>query len=135
MGLTQKVLIFACVPLGVWGVVRLLRPFGSQRAALVAGLAYLAVALPVQRAGPRPLRGPGGLRRHPLGPGPALPGHGVGTLRAAGPDRRGPVRDPGSADPAPDRAEGTARAAIHGLVPSGTRGPGAPWPSASSRRC
>ena len=46
MGLAQKVLIFACVPLGVWGVVRLLRPFGSQRAALVAGLAYLAVALP-----------------------------------------------------------------------------------------
>jgi GT2 family glycosyltransferase len=46
MGLTQKVLVFACIPLGVWGVVRLLRPFGSQRAALVAGLAYLAVALP-----------------------------------------------------------------------------------------
>ncbi len=46
MGLTQKVLVFACVPLGVWGVVRLLRPFGSQRASLVAGLAYLAVAVP-----------------------------------------------------------------------------------------
>jgi GT2 family glycosyltransferase len=46
MGLTQKVLIFACIPVGVWGVVRLLRPFGSQRAALVAGLAYLAVAVP-----------------------------------------------------------------------------------------
>ncbi len=46
MGLAQKVLIFACIPLGVWGVVRLVRPFGSQRAALVAGLAYLAVALP-----------------------------------------------------------------------------------------
>ena len=46
MGLAQKVLVFACIPLGVWGVVRLLRPFGSQRAALVAGLAYLAVALP-----------------------------------------------------------------------------------------
>ncbi|MGD0312204.1 MAG: glycosyltransferase [Acidimicrobiales bacterium] len=46
MGLTQKVLIFACIPLGVWGVTRLLRPFGSQRAALVAGLAYLAMALP-----------------------------------------------------------------------------------------
>ena len=46
MGLTQKVLIFACIPLGVWGVVRLVRPFGSQRAALVAGLAYLAVAVP-----------------------------------------------------------------------------------------
>ena len=46
MGLTQKVLIFACIPVGVWGVVRLVRPFGSQRAALVAGLAYLAVAVP-----------------------------------------------------------------------------------------
>ena len=45
MGLTQKVLIFACLPLGVWGVVRLLRPFGSQRASLVAGLSYLAMAL------------------------------------------------------------------------------------------
>jgi GT2 family glycosyltransferase len=45
MGTTQKVLVFACLPLGVWGVVRLLRPFRSQRAALVAGLAYLAMAL------------------------------------------------------------------------------------------
>ncbi len=46
MGLAQKVLIFACLPLGAWGAVRLLRPFGSQRAALVTGLAYLAMALP-----------------------------------------------------------------------------------------
>ncbi len=46
MGLTQKVMILGCIPLGVWGVVRLLRPFGSQRASLVAGLAYLAMALP-----------------------------------------------------------------------------------------
>jgi len=46
MGLTQKVLIFGCLPLGAWGAVRLLRPFGSQRAALVAGLAYLALPLP-----------------------------------------------------------------------------------------
>ena len=45
MGLTQKVLVFGCLPLGVWGVVRLLRPFGSQRASLVAGVAYLAMAL------------------------------------------------------------------------------------------
>jgi hypothetical protein len=43
MGLAQKVLIFACLPFGAWGAVRLLRPFGSQRAALVAGLAYLAM--------------------------------------------------------------------------------------------
>ena len=46
MGLTQKVLIFGCVPLGAWGMVRLLRPFGSQRASLIGGLAYLAMALP-----------------------------------------------------------------------------------------
>jgi GT2 family glycosyltransferase len=46
MGLIQKVLIFGCLPLGAWGAVRLLRPFGSQRASLVAGLAYLAMALP-----------------------------------------------------------------------------------------
>src|SRR5664280_1845683 len=46
MGLTQKVLIFGCLPLGAWGAVRLLRPFGSQRASLVTGLAYLAMALP-----------------------------------------------------------------------------------------
>ncbi|MGH9081595.1 MAG: glycosyltransferase [Acidimicrobiales bacterium] len=45
MGSAQKVLVLACVPLGVWGVVRLLRPFRSQRAALVAGLSYLAMAL------------------------------------------------------------------------------------------
>ncbi|HVB94219.1 MAG TPA: glycosyltransferase [Acidimicrobiales bacterium] len=46
MGLTQKVLIFACVPLGAWGMVRLVRPFGSQRATLVAGIVYLAVPVP-----------------------------------------------------------------------------------------
>jgi GT2 family glycosyltransferase len=46
MGLTQKFLIFGCLPFGAWGAIRLLRPFGSQRAALVSGLAYLAVPLP-----------------------------------------------------------------------------------------
>jgi len=46
MGLTQKVLVFGCLPLGAWGAVRLLRPFGSQRASLVTGLAYLAFPLP-----------------------------------------------------------------------------------------
>ncbi len=45
MGLAQKVLLFACLPFGAWGAVRLLRPFGSQRAALVAGVAYLAMPL------------------------------------------------------------------------------------------
>ncbi|MHB1711517.1 MAG: hypothetical protein ACYCV7_08955, partial [Acidimicrobiales bacterium] len=46
MGLTQKVIIFGCIPLGAWGMVRLLRPFGSQWAALVAGVAYVAIPLP-----------------------------------------------------------------------------------------
>jgi GT2 family glycosyltransferase len=46
MGLTQKVMILGCLPLGAWGAVRMLRPFGSQRASLVGGLAYLAMALP-----------------------------------------------------------------------------------------
>ena len=46
MGLALKVMVFACLPLGVWGLVRLVRPFGSQRASLVAGLAYMAMALP-----------------------------------------------------------------------------------------
>jgi GT2 family glycosyltransferase len=46
MGLTEKVLIFACIPLGAWGMVRLVRPFGSQRASLVAGIVYLAVPVP-----------------------------------------------------------------------------------------
>ena len=46
MGLTQKVLIFACIPVGAWGMVRLVRPFGSQRASLVAGIVYLAVPVP-----------------------------------------------------------------------------------------
>ena len=45
MGLTQKVLVFGCIPIGAWGATRLLRPFGSQRAALVCGLAYLAMPL------------------------------------------------------------------------------------------
>lgn len=46
MGLTEKVLVLACLPLGVLGAVRLTRPFGSQRASMVTGLSYLAMALP-----------------------------------------------------------------------------------------
>ena len=75
MGLTQKVLIFACIPLGVWGVVRLLRPFGSQRASLVAGLAYLAMALPYNALA---LGRWGALVVYAgvaVGAGPAVPGH------------------------------------------------------------
>jgi hypothetical protein len=46
MGLLQKVLVLGCVPLGAWGVSRLLRPLASPRARLVAAVAYLGVALP-----------------------------------------------------------------------------------------
>ena len=51
MGLAEKVLVLACVPIGAWGVVRLVRPFGSQRASLVAGISYLAMALPYDALG------------------------------------------------------------------------------------
>ncbi|MHB1517612.1 MAG: glycosyltransferase [Acidimicrobiales bacterium] len=46
MGLTGKVLILGCVPVGVWGVARLVRPFRSPRGPVVAGLTYLAMAVP-----------------------------------------------------------------------------------------
>jgi GT2 family glycosyltransferase len=45
MGLTWKVLLFGSIPIGVWGVVRLMRPFGSPRASLVAGVSYAALPL------------------------------------------------------------------------------------------
>lgn len=46
MGLAQKVLVLGCLPVGAWGAVSAVRPFGSQRAATVAGVAYLAMPLP-----------------------------------------------------------------------------------------
>lgn len=46
MGLTQKVLVLGCIPLGAWGVVRFLRPLCSPRARLIGGVAYLGLALP-----------------------------------------------------------------------------------------
>ncbi len=46
MGLAQKVLVLGCLPVGAWGAVAAVRPFGSQRAATVAGVAYLAMPLP-----------------------------------------------------------------------------------------
>jgi GT2 family glycosyltransferase len=46
MGLLQKVLVLGCIPLGAWGVSRLLRPLASPRARLVAAVAYLGLALP-----------------------------------------------------------------------------------------
>ena len=121
MGLTQKVLIFGCVPIGVWGVVRLLRPFGSQRASLVAGLAYLAMALAynalalgrwgalvVYAGAPWVLACLSVTGRHPLGP----PGTAAGRGRPAS----GPT-------PAEPLAAGT-----------GPSGIGASWPWACSRR-
>ena len=45
MGLTQKVLVLACIPLGAWGVVRLMRPLASPRARLVAAVSYLGLPL------------------------------------------------------------------------------------------
>jgi len=46
MGLLQKVLVLGCIPLGAWGVSRLLRPLSSPRARLVAAVCYLGLALP-----------------------------------------------------------------------------------------
>jgi GT2 family glycosyltransferase len=46
-GLLQQVVVFACFPLGAWGMSRLLRPFGSARGRLVAAIAYLALPLAV----------------------------------------------------------------------------------------
>jgi len=46
-GLLQQVVVLGCVPLGAWGVARLLRPFGSPRARLAGTVAYLALPLAV----------------------------------------------------------------------------------------
>ncbi len=45
MGLTQKVLVLGCVPVGAWGVARFLRPLCSPRARLVAAVCYLGLPL------------------------------------------------------------------------------------------
>ncbi|MGH2926876.1 MAG: glycosyltransferase, partial [Solirubrobacteraceae bacterium] len=45
MGLLQAVVVLGCVPLGAWGVSRLMRPFGSARARVAATLSYLALPL------------------------------------------------------------------------------------------
>jgi GT2 family glycosyltransferase len=44
-GLLQEVVVLGCIPLGAWGAARVLRPFGSARARLVAAIAYLALPL------------------------------------------------------------------------------------------
>ncbi len=46
MGLAQKVLVLACIPVGAYGTVTLVRPLGSPRARLVAAVSYLGLALP-----------------------------------------------------------------------------------------
>ena len=46
MGLAQKVLVLGCIPLGGWGVARLLRDMASPRARLVAVVCYLGLPLP-----------------------------------------------------------------------------------------
>jgi GT2 family glycosyltransferase len=45
MGLVQKVLILGCLPVGAWGVSRLVRPLVSRRAGLVAAITYLGLPL------------------------------------------------------------------------------------------
>ncbi len=45
MGLTQKVLVLGCLPVGAWGVSRLLAPFGSRRGRLFGAVAYLGLPL------------------------------------------------------------------------------------------
>jgi GT2 family glycosyltransferase len=51
MGLVQKVLILGCLPLGAWGVARLLRPLVSPRARVVAAICYLGLPLPYAALG------------------------------------------------------------------------------------
>jgi GT2 family glycosyltransferase len=43
MGLLQKLVVLGCVPLGAFGMVRLLAPLNSTRARTVAGIVYLAM--------------------------------------------------------------------------------------------
>jgi GT2 family glycosyltransferase len=45
MGLVQKVLVLGSIPVGAWGVSRLVRPLVSRRAGLVAAIAYLGLPL------------------------------------------------------------------------------------------
>jgi hypothetical protein len=45
MELLQEVLVLGCVPVGAWGLSRLLRPFGSPRARFAGVVCYLALPL------------------------------------------------------------------------------------------
>ena len=71
-------------PLGAWGAVRLMRPFGSQRAGMVAGIAYLCRSVALQRPGPRPLGGVDRLCRIAVGAHPVVPGHCAGPVHDRG---------------------------------------------------
>ena len=51
MGLTQKVLLLGCVPLGALGISRLMRPLVSPRARVVAAICYLGLPLPYEALG------------------------------------------------------------------------------------
>ena len=46
MGAVQRVLLLGCIPLGAWGMSRLMRPMVSDRARVVAVVCYLGVPLP-----------------------------------------------------------------------------------------
>ena len=74
MGLTQKVLVLGCVPVGAWGVARFLRPLCSPRARLVAAGVLPRPPAGLQRGRPGPLGRPGGLRRRAVDPAPTGPG-------------------------------------------------------------
>ena len=74
MGLLQKVLVLGCIPLGAWGVSRLLRPAGLAPGA-AGGRAVLPGPAPrLRRAGPGPAGRAGGLRRRARGSSPGWPG-------------------------------------------------------------
>jgi GT2 family glycosyltransferase len=45
MGFLQEVTVLGCVPVGAWGLSRLLRPFGSARGRFVGTVAYLGLPL------------------------------------------------------------------------------------------
>ncbi len=46
MGLLEKILVLGCIPLGAWGMSRMLRPLCSPRARLIGAICYLALPLP-----------------------------------------------------------------------------------------
>jgi GT2 family glycosyltransferase len=51
MGLTQKIILLGCLPLGAWGLARLMRPLVSPRARVVAAVCYVGLPLPYAALG------------------------------------------------------------------------------------